>query len=113
MKRLVLIAFGILFLLVPATSFAELPCTINASQLCTMYNDFGADNHGDCVSYFVSEYNEICGGDFVAKACNFYVNCDPFEGLACFAAYLVNGFYVYKNQGECVSEHKAADAADK
>ena len=66
MKRLVLIAFGIIFLLVPATTFTNFFCDeMNASQVCAEGEADGAywydfDSYGDCVSALQPEFNAIC-----------------------------------------------------
>jgi len=133
MKKLVLIVFGIMFLMLPATSFGgileKILCSdelgSNASQLCDNELVFflvGAETHGDCVSFVQPMYNEICGEGAKADVnnCKFYMYCEdvgycdaadiPFIcEMLCRKAHRNDPCdeYLFDNIGQCVSEERA------
>ena len=84
---LVLCAFALVFGSLAMVAQADSPQSY-FNDLCKYFDDFGFDNHGQCVSYFATELNnkepvEFCKGTF------FGVEIWDLLG--------------FKNRGDCVS----------
>ncbi len=90
----------------PISSFAgilDFICEDNASQICTDWNDFGEETHGECVSELVPFLNDLCHSSAVDRVelCKWVLTCDTLceGGLECFTCRVLQRKFDYKNLG--------------